>query len=349
MLITQTEEISAYLPTSTFNSPDKLLSLTEDAEENYLVPVLGRSLYNKVEEIYEQQLGEEGGVLPAFVGKKDDNPEVVLVRLCQMPVIYFALANNTGLLSISLNDMGFNQASTGSFEAADIKSVERFERDAYFKARRGIDRLLIFLEEDARSETPLFAQLWRESTYFYLQGDLLITTAIEFNRFLNIDSSREKFISLLPDIRYCQDTYLAPAIGDELMEAIVQSCTDISIIPTNTEPISTDTPIVSASGQTARTWRKATDYLRMSLAIYVENRRPEKQRRYSENEAGMSLVRAKEYIANHQDFFGEWIKTSPLYTPPKDAGSGKPVEPPFDYNDPSNAISIPFRYGLNRH
>lgn len=349
MLITQTEEITAYLPTSVLENPMNLLSLTEDAEENYLVPVLGRTLYNKVEEIYEQLLGEGGGVLPALVAKKDETPEVVLVRLCQMPVIYFALANSTGLLSISLNDMGFNQASTGNFDAADIKSIERFERDAYFKARRGIDRLLIFLEEDARSKTPLFDKLWRESNYFYLQGDLLITTAIELNRFLNIDASREKFISLLPDIRYCQDTYLAPAIGDELIEAIVRSCTDATIIPTNPESVPTDTSIVSTSEQAARTWRKATDYLRMSLAIYVENRRPEKQRRYSENEAGMSLARAKEYITKHQNDFGEWIKTSPLYTPPKDAAAIKPMEPMFDCDDPSNAISIPFRYGLNRH
>lgn len=335
MLITQPEEISAYLPTSLDIRPESLMLLTEDAEENYLVPVLGRNLYNKVGEIYDQLLAEHGSVLPESIAKADETTEIRLVRLCQMPILYFALANSTGLLSVTVNEMGFSQASTSGLDTADNKSIERFERDAYFKARRGIDRLLVFLEEDARSEMPLFAGEWKESTYFYQQGDLLITTATEMNRFLNIDSSRERFIGMLPDIRYCQDTYLTPAIGDELMEVFVQSCTDSSVLPLPAKP--------------AAVWRKAIDYLRMALAIYVENRRPEKQRRYSENEAGMALARSKEYISAHQDDFGDWIKSSPLYAPPKESGEALPPEPKFDNSDPNNAIFVMFPKGLNRH
>ena len=335
MLITQREEISAYLPTSVDVTPESLLLLTEDAEENYLVPVLGRNLYNKVGEIYEEVIGQHGNILPASIPKSEETPEIRLVRLCQMPVLYFALANSTGLLSVNLNESGFNQSSTEGYDAADLKSVERFERDAYFKARRGIDRLLIFLEEDARSDSPLFADLWKESIYFYQQGDLLLTTATEMNRFLNIDSSREKFIALLPDLRYCQDTYLTPAIGDELMEVLIRSCTDSSVLPLPAKP--------------ASVWRKAVNYLRMALAIYVENRRPEKQRRYSENEASMSLSRAKQYISDHQDDFGEWITNSPLYTPTRKTDGTEKEVPKFDFDDPTNAVSFPFGMGLNRH
>ena len=337
MLITKEEEISAYLPTSVHNSAEALLVLTEDAEENYLVPILGRSLYDKVVELYNELLTSQDSVFPQSMPEGKDTPESKLVRLCQMPSIYFALANSTGLLSVSLNDGGgFNQVSTNGYESADEKAIGRFERDAFQKGRRGIDRLLIFLEEDARSKEPKFSKLWKESSYFYQQGDLLFTTAIEMNRFLNIGLNRENFISLLPDIRYCQDNYLVPAIGDELMDALVQSCTDSTLLP---------------EGDAAtKVWRKAIDFLRMSLGIYVESRRPEKQRRYSENEATLSLVRAKEYIAAHQDEFGEHIKNSPLYTPPKGTTGAGGVEeaPKFDNTDPKNAIFV-FGGGINRH
>lgn len=335
MLITQLEEIRAYLPTSADDSVDQLLLLTEDAEENYLVPILGRTLYNKVGEIYDRLITEHGSILPASIPKPNETPEIRFARLCQMPVIYFALANSTGLLSLSLNGMGLHQASTSGYDPADKEVIARFERDAYFKARRGIDRLLIFLEEDARSETALFAESWKESSYFYQQGDLLLTTAIEMNRYLNIDSGREKFIAMLPDIRYCQDTYLAPAIGEELLDVLVRSCTDSSVLP---EP-----------EKYATVWRKTIEYLRMALSIYVETRRPEKQRRYGENESGMALARSKEYIAKHQDAFGEWIKESPLYTPPKQGGGVEALEPKYDFDDPTNAVNVLFRKGMNRH
>lgn len=335
MLITQPEEISAYLPTSIDENAESLLTFTEDAEENYLVPILGRSLYNKVGEIYDRLLGKHGSILSAAIPKKDETPEVRIIRLCQMPVLYFALANSTGLLSLNLNEMGFHQSSTDGLDPADGKTVERFERAAYFNARRGIDRLLIFLEEDACSETPLFSSLWKESSYFYRQGDLLITTAIEMNRYLNIDSRREKFIAMLPDIRYCQDTYLSPAVGEELLEALIRSCTDSTIIP--------------LPERSAAVWRKAIDYLRMALAMYVENRLTEKQRRYSENEAGMALARAKEYIYKHQTAFGDWIKESPLYTPPRQTTNTEDEKTKFNYENQGNAIFVPFGKGINRH
>lgn len=337
MILTQIEEIKSYLPTSVYDSSSELLSLTEDAEENYLVPILGRDLYNRVEEIYWEQMNSVGSVLPQDVCNEAVTPEIRLIRLCQMPVIYFALANSTGILSVSLNGgAGFSQVSTDGYEAADDKSISRFERDAFFKARRGIDRLLIFLEEDARSEQPLFGELWKQSDYFYRQGDLLFTTAVEMNRFLNIDGSREKFIALLPDIRYCQDTYLSPMIGEDLLDAFISSCTNASVIE-------------DGNGVNSKVWRKTMDYLRMALAIYVENRRPEKQRRYSENEATLSLKRAADYIAKNQEAYGKYIKTSPLYKPIKEtSGVGEGSER-FDYTNPDNAIFVFGRGGINRH
>lgn len=333
MLVTKSEEISAWLPTSVHEAAEDFLMLTDDTEETYLVPVLGRSLYEKTVDAYRSLVEEHGSVLPSVIPDEDLTPEIRLIRLCQMSVVYFTLANSTGLLSLSLNDGGgFNRVETEGYGAADDKSLDRFERDAWFKARRGIDRILVFLEEDARSESPAFAELWRESAYFYRQGDLLFTTAVEFDRFLSIGGSREKFISLLPDIRYCQSSYIVPEIGEGLTEAFVGAATGSVKIPEGQEAV----------------WRRATDFLKMSLALWVESRKPEKQRRYSENEASLSLVRAKEYISAHQESFGEYIKGSPLYrTPPAYSPECGKAES-FDNRDNGNAIYV-FGHGINRH
>lgn len=347
MLVTQAEEIRAYLPTSAYGSPEGLLSFMEEAEESHLVPILGRSLYDKVVKIYETLLENHGGVVSPFVPKEEVDDEVRLVRLCQLPVVYYSLADSTGLLAVSLNNGGgFNQMSTDTYEPADENAIKRFERDAFFKARRGIDRLLVFLEEDARKPEPLFAEAWKESGYFYRQGDLLFTTALEMNRFIDIKASRLEFIGLLPDIRFCQKTYLEPEIGIGLIKAIISSQTDSSVIPT-------DTPDVEGREANTATWNEATELLRMALALFVEARKPEKQRKYSENEAYYSLYKARDFMAARQDAFRQWIKDSPLYVPPESGKAEAPARPcaermnTFDPDASDNAIFV--LRGINRH
>lgn len=336
MIVTNIEEIQAYFPTSVYSSADSLITLMEETEEIVLVPILGRKLYDKVCEIYDQTVERYGGVTVEYIDKKSLTQEVRLVRLCQLPVIYLSLANSTGILTVNLNEGGgMNQSYTEGFDKADEKSVSRFERDAYFKGRRGIDRLLLFLEEDAQQEKPSFAELWHSSRYFYKQGDLLFTTAVEMNRFLDINESREKFIAMLPDIRYCQDSFLSPEVGEELLDALIGWCN-------GTVKLEQEEPVI-------KVWREAVDKLRMALALFVESRRPDKQRRYSDDEASMSLARAKRYLKNHQKEFGEYMVHSPLYVKPEpEENPNMPQEEPFDNNDPDNAIFV-FRPTINRH
>lgn len=342
MLVTKTEEIRAYVPTSVYSGDQSLLTIMEETEENILVPILGRKLYEKVCEEYDKAMEEYGGVTAAYVEKENLTPEIRLIRACQLPVVYLSLANSTGILTVSLNDGGgLNQVYTDGYDKADEKAVSRFERDSYFKGRRGVDSLLIFLEEDACSSKPEFADMWRKSRYFYLQGDLLFTTAVEMNRYLDISESREKFISLLPDIRYCQNAYIAPEIGEELTEALVKWCTR-----------SLQSELFTGENKDAvnAVWQKAVDRLRMTLALYVESRRPEKQRRYSENEAAYSMTQARKYIASHQDSFGEFIKESPLYVPAVSETPSKEEKPQiFDYDNPDNALFVFRPQAFNRH
>lgn len=346
MLFTNEEEIRAYLPTSVWSGADSLLSLMEETEETQLVPILGEKLHKSVCESYAKAMEEQGGVVPKVVAQEDVTPEIRLIRCCQLPLVYLTLANSTGILGVNLNEGGgLNQSYTEMFDKADKDAVSRFERDAWFKGHRGIDRLLLFLESDARSQSPRFAGMWKESRYFYLQGNLLFTTASCMNRYLDIGDSREKFISMVPDIRYCQDAYLAAEMGEELIFALVEWCTR-RITPEGEGLEETD------RARLPEIWDKAVDRLRVALALYIESRRPEKQRRYSENEASLALMRARKFIAGAQQFFMPYIASSPLHVPPpaeadKDKRDG--CGGGYDFDDPDNALFVFFPNGLNRH
>ena len=62
--------------------------------------------------------------------------------------------------------------------------------------------------------------LWQESKYYYLHHDLLFPTCSVLEQYLSVHDNRDKFIRLLPDIRYVQDEYIADVFGDELIDRL---------------------------------------------------------------------------------------------------------------------------------
>lgn len=65
--------------------------------------------------------------------------------------------------------------------------------------------------------------LWQESKYYYLHHDLLIPTCSILQQYLDVYDNRDKFIRLLPDLRYVQDEYIADVFGDELIDRLQQA------------------------------------------------------------------------------------------------------------------------------
>lgn len=342
MLLTLESEITAYLPTSKWRDADRLLAVIEEEEENTLVPILGRKLFDYLNERYEELVDEYGGITPDVIDKNAADETVRLLRVCQKVVLYLALGNNSGLLGVSLNaGGGMNVASSEYYDSADKDSVARFERDAWKKAHRNIDILLSTLERDAQKEDPLFAELWKESTYYYKKRNLLFSTAMQMQDYLDIKGSRERYIELVPDIRYCQGVYLAPQVGDELMKKFV----DGMYGPDGAN--GSDAPEeLNKKAQVLGDWTKAADRLRTALAGYVEHRNTKMRRADSLSEADMSLARAIQYISEHQESFEPYVQSSPFYMKPEEPSakdeSHSEVCPghTFDPCDPDNMITV---------
>lgn len=235
MILSTKTELNALLPTNVLSEPRDLFTLMEQTERTYIIPVLGKPLYTAVQEEYGKL---RKGIAEDIDGNKlevddlvatedtdvsyDYTPMQQLIKLLQVPIVYMTLANNPGLLSVSLNSGGMNTATAEYYEAADKDVRDAFAKDCYLNAHRGIEQVLLFLEEDARAEEPVFLQAWMASSYFYQQNGLLIRTAMEFDRYVPISESRETFLSLVQSIRYFQDNRIRPDIGDTLINAFIQ-------------------------------------------------------------------------------------------------------------------------------
>ena len=245
-----------------------------------------------------------------------DMKTIQLIRICQRIEWYRMLANKAGLLTISFNEGGGMNISVGdSYDAADEKAKDRAVKDALGGAGRATDSLLLFLEADANGE-KLFTEMWQEADAFYLNKDLLFQTATVLDKFLDIKSQRMAYVSLVRDIRFCQDTYLEPRIGARLLEAVVD---------------------FANNGGDNAVMKTLLKKLRIALAFYVESRRTsitrtsltvstsargtgssiEKEerlaRRDSMTDAQQAMAMACDYIAENLDALGEAAVGTPIY------------------------------------
>lgn len=304
MLISNDIELRKFLPSSVIKDVKTISMLVERAEDAHLRPVLGDSLYDKVNELHT-----------AGVSSDVDRKAYQLVTLCQSAAIYFAMADNVGLLSVSYNTGGgFSIVSTEGYSPADDKEKDRLERDLWKNAWRDIDRLLELLEADAKSAEPEYAELWKESEWFWFQGDLLLTTAKEASRYLTAEEKRtfdrKRFVEMQGDLRFCQMSFVSKAIGDDFLDWLVEYGYTATTSAETEQDNAVNDKVV----------RKAKELLSMALMAATRYRRD--HRGADENDANLALFRATEYIKGHQSEFGHIIETSPLYVIPVDDYEG---------------------------
>lgn len=359
MILSTSEELNALLPANVSTSPERLLTLMEQTERTHIVPLLGKPLYEAVCQEYEklhhgEAEDEEGNLMDAnnLVSTESDHfgfkytPMQQLIRLLQVPLVYMTLADNTGILSVSLNDGGMNMVSSEDYGSAKKDDREAFSRDCFRNAHKGMEQVLLYLEEDAHADEPVFLKLWSQSPTFYMQYGLLVPTATKFNQFVPIDDSRETYLSLVQRIRFVQDHKIRPELGDMLTDAIIQyaafgpqekdrthnfelaACH--SVVNSFEEDLREHLPFKRYDGITSeellklRGWNRLLLLLQTAVCFYVEMDNKKLRRPDSDKDAMYALERAKIFIQANTALFEGVIEDSPLHIKEEETSSTKP-------------------------
>ena len=254
----------------------------------------------------------------------EDLQTVRLLRICQQIEFYKMLAHKAGLFTVSFNEGGgMNVVSADGYDPADDKRMERVAKDAYMSAGRAVDTLLLFLEADAKGDR-LFTELWKEADAFYLHRDLLFQTARVLNEYLNINGDRMTYVSLVRDIRFCQNTYIKPRIGAKLLKAIVNYANGLEQDVPSSSDGETKNPLKADAAE------ELLSMLRTALAFYVDSRRttltPSKERllqRDAMSDAQQAMAMACKYIEDNLSALGEAVIDTPIYNQVKERETQK--------------------------
>lgn len=302
MILTTINELRLAFPTHALDDVAPLTGFIENSEHEILYDKLGRHLYEELVEYYntidktsEDYINADGSSM---------TPMGQLLRLCQRAVAFDAMSRAIGVQAVSLSNMGVNTATADDYGTPTKEMIDLFKNTCSRETRICVNLILEYLEDlchdiatltlqgtdtrsmtDAQKEAVAICDTWKESRYYFLSSDVLIPSATILQQYLNIYDNREKFISMLPDLRYIQDEQIAPLIGEDF-------CSDLCHIAVN--------------GTDNRLLATIISRLRRCLAAYLEERTSvitvSKERKLAAHTEGERHIKAAvEYCKIHQD------------------------------------------------
>ena len=266
MLIKTIHEMRIYMPSHAYNEIETRAGIYEDAEATVLAPLLGTQLLRKLNEYYATL--PDNAIVPRYVYADDDAPYaepidqtlpmVALLKHAQRCIVFKAEEESADIDAVSRNNSGINLVSADGYEVAGKDAMKQYKDRLWKKTHEAIDRLLVFLEELAKdatvtddstlgSDTPApplseaqqqareIVEMWRASRYYYLADGLLINTATKMQEFVDIQENRERFVQMLPDMRFVQRNYLRTELGNELFDHLLAALRADKLTPEEAE------------------------------------------------------------------------------------------------------------------
>lgn len=242
MILSTNQEIRLHLPSNAVDEVALLQGVLDNSEKDFLLDKLGAPLYNRLCEYYNT-VSPEDFFLSVTSGTYASDPWAILLLNAQRMIANDAMARYVYQQAVSINGAGVNVASSSDYAAADTKLIEKSVQGYRKEAMTSLNILLTALEAWAEQiNEPVAADdtdaaetttehdaieeivtLWQESRYYYLHGDLLIPTCAVLQEYLNVYDNRDKFILLLPDLRFIQDEYITDAIGEDTLADLLHS------------------------------------------------------------------------------------------------------------------------------
>ena len=262
MLITTIQELRLVSPSHAFDTIDGLVGFIDNSEHGFLEDKLGTPLYNALCQWYDENPTVRSSVSDYQTGYWNR-----LLLMAQRVVGFDALGRSAGMQGVSVNNAGINMGIADDYPKAPKESIDDYRKTCFTEALKSCDLMLAELERWTTEETSATAAsdspadetsslshqtsdidperseivaLWRKSRYFYLAGSMLIPSAVVLQQYLDFDESREKFIRMLPDLRFIQEEIIANSIGEEYLDHLI----DVSVKTAgDAQPITTKSPV----------------------------------------------------------------------------------------------------------
>lgn len=200
-LIKTTEEVTKYVSINVNNAFGKILPDINYAEQNIIIPIIGKDFYDEIETAYQAD--------------SLSTAQILVHDQLQNCVSNFAIAENIDITQVQISDSGIVRREDTSTKTAYRYQKDEVKNYLLRKAWACIDNLLQFLEENEDDYTT-----WRDSPEATINRELIINDAVVFSKHYFIEQSRLLYVSLRSLIKITEELDLQEVIGEELLTEI---------------------------------------------------------------------------------------------------------------------------------
>lgn len=257
MLLSTNKELRLHIPSNAFDDVSLLQGILDNSEKDFLRDKLGTPLYNRLCAYYQQEVTPEAFYLAVTNGTYAQHPWQELLLNAQRMVANDTMSRYAYQQLISANGAGMNMAASQDYAVATDKMLDKGVQGYKKEAMVSLNNLLLLLEGWAKLTQPMLiddtttdvtppkddstelptaptedermaeieeiVNLWQQSEYYYLHHDLLIPTCAVLQQYIDIYANRDKFIRLIPDLRFIQDEYITDVLGEDTLNVLLHA------------------------------------------------------------------------------------------------------------------------------
>lgn len=197
MLIKTIADIRQFCPVVNAKTAiDNYLPSIRHIEENLIIPAIGQSLYNELDE------------LPA---DSTDNDRKALLSKSRETIAFLSVLRALPFVAVKIGDMGLHRMENDTHQAAYKYQETELKQSLRSSGISAMESLLLFLD----GKREVFTDWANTATAKALRGSLINST-FEFNAAYPIENSPVVFMAIRPFMQVAEDFDIRPAIGAEL-------------------------------------------------------------------------------------------------------------------------------------
>lgn len=201
------QKIQEYVTVHSNFNPDSLKPFLKRANRKYLQSYVG-DLYT---ELAVPATGENAVI-------KNNARDLFEESLC-----CFSFYLGSAELSLHINDSGISTHESADFKKADSFEKNDFNREMLRNGHEALDHLLKILEANKALFSSYTVELQDQ------HKELLVPDTATFQKYYNINSSRQTFIALLPSMRQVQDQFISSWLCKDFITALRENVSDAKL------------------------------------------------------------------------------------------------------------------------
>jgi hypothetical protein len=196
-LITNISQLRAASSISISNTLANWQPYISEAEETFILPVVGEDLYQEMEDAANGS------------GSSVSTYEDLLTKTRKALALY-ALCLGTDEMVLSVSAAGIQRVVSDTHKPASEFEILNLKESWMQRAHRQIDLMLKYLDEH-RETFP---------SYVPVDHDLLITNAADFTKYVDINASRRVFLMFKPIMASVEKKYIRPTLSSEYYDEL---------------------------------------------------------------------------------------------------------------------------------